>query len=127
MAMEMELSAQVLQRIRAEYLEMPGLSLRPEQVQRLCGVDRGSCDVALETLVKTGFLSRRPDGAYGRYPDPEIARPTLVRRQRCRACAPASPRRPGSSDGLTFALPALWKSLRMSAIGSGLCRAPPGC
>lgn len=70
---------QIVQRIRAEYLEMPGLSLRPEQVQRLCGVDRGSCDVALETLVKAGFLSRRPDGAYGRYPNPEIARPRPAR------------------------------------------------
>src|SRR5256885_16506125 len=30
----------VLERIRAEYLEMPGLSLKADQVQRLCGVER---------------------------------------------------------------------------------------
>jgi len=30
----------VLTRLRAEFLEMPGLRLTPEQVQRLCGVER---------------------------------------------------------------------------------------
>ena len=64
----------VLQRIRAEYLEMPGLSLRPEQVQRLCGVDSTLCQSVLEALVETGFLSRRADGAYGRHRNPDIAR-----------------------------------------------------
>ncbi len=64
----------ILQRIRAEYLEMPGLTLRAEQVQRLCGVDRTVCDAALETLVESGFLSMRPDGAYGRFKSPDIAR-----------------------------------------------------
>ena len=38
-AMSNTVAPQIIQRIRAEYLEMPGLSLRPEQVQRLCGVD----------------------------------------------------------------------------------------
>jgi uncharacterized coiled-coil protein SlyX len=32
-----------LNRLRAEFLEMPGMHLRPEQVQRLCGVERGLC------------------------------------------------------------------------------------
>ena len=64
----------VIQRIRAEYLEMPGLSLTPEQVQRLCGVDSALCQDVLETLVESGFLSRRADGAYGRYRNPDIAR-----------------------------------------------------
>jgi hypothetical protein len=31
---------QVLERIRAEYLEMSGLTLKAGQVQRLCGVER---------------------------------------------------------------------------------------
>jgi hypothetical protein len=65
---------QVLQRIRAEYLEMPGLTLRAEQVQRLCGVDSKLCENVLNALVESGFLSRRADGAYGRYPNPDIAR-----------------------------------------------------
>lgn len=65
---------QVVQRIRAEYLEMPGLSLRPEQVQRLCGMDSALCERVLEALVESGFLSRRADGAYGRHQSPDIAR-----------------------------------------------------
>ena len=64
---------QIVQRIRAEYIEMPGLTLRPEQVQRLCGVDRSLCDSVLEALVKSGFLSRRADGAYARQ-NPDISR-----------------------------------------------------
>ena len=65
---------QVIQRIRAEYLEMPGLTLRPEQVQRLCGVDSTLCQSVLEALVDSGFLSRRADGAYARFRNPDIAR-----------------------------------------------------
>jgi hypothetical protein len=65
---------QIVQRIRAEYLEMPGLSLKPEQVQRLCGVDRVLCESVLEALVESGFLSRRADGAYGRFRNPDISR-----------------------------------------------------
>ena len=53
---------------------MPGLSLRPEQVQRLCGVDGTLCQSVLEALVESGFLSRRADGAYGRHPDISLAR-----------------------------------------------------
>ena len=65
---------QILQRIRSEYLEMPGLTLKPEQVQRLCGVDSAACESVLETLVESGFLSKRSDGAYGRYRNPDISR-----------------------------------------------------
>ena len=52
--------------IRAEYLEMPGLTLKPEQVQRLCGVDRAACQLVLDALVGSGFLTARQDGAYTR-------------------------------------------------------------
>jgi hypothetical protein len=69
----------VLQRIRAEYLEMPGLTLTREQVERLCGVDGASCQLALETLVEVGFLSMRQDGAYRRLnPDISRARPATA-------------------------------------------------
>lgn len=64
----------IIQRIRAEFLEMPGLSLRPVQVQRLCGVDGPLCQSVLEALVETGFLFRRSDGAYGRDVNPDISR-----------------------------------------------------
>ena len=65
---------QILHRIRAEYLEMPGLNLRPEQLQRLCGIDGAVCQTALDALVDTGFLSIRADGAYGRFRNPDISR-----------------------------------------------------
>lgn len=64
---------QIVQRIRAEYLEMPGLTLKPEQVQRLCGVDRTLCENVLEALVESGFLARRADGTYARQ-NPDISR-----------------------------------------------------
>jgi DNA-binding IclR family transcriptional regulator len=64
--MSTERSAQIVGRIRAEYLEMPGMMLRPEQVQRLCGVERSVCKMALDTLVEAKFLYVRPDGSYVR-------------------------------------------------------------
>lgn len=65
---------QILQRIRAEFLEMPGLSLSPEQVQRLCGMDSTLCASVLEALVESGFLSRRADGTYARNRNPDVSR-----------------------------------------------------
>jgi hypothetical protein len=72
--MNTAVATQITQRIRAEYLEMPGLSLTPEQVQRLCGVDTMLCETVLEALVESGFLTRRSDGAYGRYRSQDISR-----------------------------------------------------
>jgi len=40
-----------LNRLRAEFLEMPGLCLKPEQVQRLCGVERTMCQMVLDALA----------------------------------------------------------------------------
>jgi hypothetical protein len=72
--MNMPVAAHILQRIQSEYIEMPGLALQPEQVQRLCGVDGASCQTVLQALVETGFLSKRSDGAYGRDRNPDISR-----------------------------------------------------
>jgi hypothetical protein len=74
-AMKKPAAPHILQRIRSEYTEMPGLSLKPEQVQRLCGVDRAVCEAALAMLVESGFLSMRADGAYGRFTEIARARP----------------------------------------------------
>jgi hypothetical protein len=52
----------VIDPIRAEYLEMPGLRLRAEQVQRLCGIEQRICQLVLSALVETRFLSANPDG-----------------------------------------------------------------
>lgn len=64
----------VVQRVRAEYLEMPGLALRCEQIQRLCGVDTAVCESVLKALVESGFLSQRADGAYARDRSSDIPR-----------------------------------------------------
>ena len=53
-------------RIRAEYLEMPTLRLTPEQVQRLCGIERMICQLVLNELVDAKFLCVKVDGHYAR-------------------------------------------------------------
>jgi hypothetical protein len=56
-----------LDSIRAHYTEMPGLSLTPAQVRRLCGLDEldGAVGEQLpDRLVKEGVLQRSPDGRY---------------------------------------------------------------
>lgn len=55
-----------LQRLRAEYLEMPGLRLRATQVQRLCGIESNICNLLLEALVNERFLRINADGTYAR-------------------------------------------------------------
>jgi hypothetical protein len=57
---------QMLERIRAEYLEMPGMRLTAEQVQRLCGVDASVCQLVMDSLVAMKFLCVHPDGTYAR-------------------------------------------------------------
>jgi hypothetical protein len=62
----MRMVQDVLARLRAEFLEMPGLRLKSEQVQRLCGVERAMCKVMLDALVNEGFLRIGSDGRYAR-------------------------------------------------------------
>jgi len=62
-------------RVRAEYLEMPGLRLKIEQVQRLCGVEQVICRAVLDALVEARVLCVKPDGAYARLTDGEMPRP----------------------------------------------------
>jgi len=59
----------VLNHIRAEYLEMPGLRLKTTQVQRLCGIEQTMCQLVLDSLVESHFLCLKPDGAYARATD----------------------------------------------------------
>ena len=66
----------LLTRIRAEYLEMPGLRLTIPQAQRLCGVEGAACKTALDALVAEQFLCLKPDGSYTRVTDgPSRAHP----------------------------------------------------
>ena len=55
---------QILERLRAEYREMPGMRLKLEQVQRLCGIEQPLCKLALEALVEAKFLRLGSEGAY---------------------------------------------------------------
>jgi hypothetical protein len=61
--------AQLLRRIKAEYMEMPGLRLTVAQAGRLWGLDPPSCLDLLDRLIGESFLQRRPDGTYGRVTD----------------------------------------------------------
>ncbi|MCC7124639.1 MAG: hypothetical protein IT178_07310 [Acidobacteria bacterium] len=51
------------QRVRAEYDEMPGLSLTFAQAIRLWNLDAPICAQVLEELVRRGYL-RLSDGRY---------------------------------------------------------------
>ena len=64
-----------LNRLCGGYLEMPGLRLKPEQVQRLCGVERTMCQLALDSLLESKFLCVKSDGHYARLTDGTIHRP----------------------------------------------------
>ncbi len=64
--MRTSLQQQVLNRIRAEFEEMPDMKLTSEQIQRLCGVNRSLCEAALESLVQMQFLSVTSDRRYTR-------------------------------------------------------------
>ena len=68
-------SERLLQRIRAEYLEMPGLCLTPEQMQRLCGLEPTLCRLVLDSLVDAKFLCLKSNGTYARVTDGETSRP----------------------------------------------------
>jgi hypothetical protein len=62
-------SAQLLRRIKAEYIEMPGLRLTAAQARRLWGLDGAACLDLMERLIIERFLQRRPDGTYARLND----------------------------------------------------------
>jgi len=53
---------QLLQRVRAEYNEMPGLCLTAAQAQRLWSLDSETCDLLLAALVDIGYLRRGRHG-----------------------------------------------------------------
>jgi hypothetical protein len=55
-----------VQRVRAEYLEMPGLSLTEWQMRRLWMLDASVCNAVVESLVKSAFLRRCDNGTYVR-------------------------------------------------------------
>lgn len=66
----------LLNRIRAEFLEMPGLRLTVSQVQRLCGIDAAACRAVLDALVDAKFLSVKSNSYFrasdGVFPTPRF-------------------------------------------------------
>jgi hypothetical protein len=58
--------AELLCRIRAEYLEMPGLRLTAPQARCLFGLDAETWDAVLTALVDAKFLSRTHNGMFAR-------------------------------------------------------------
>jgi hypothetical protein len=55
-----------VQRVRAEYLEMPGLNLTRKQIQRLWSLDEADCDAVLEVLIARRFLKPMKGNVYVR-------------------------------------------------------------
>ena len=56
----------LIERVRGEYLEMPGLRLTGVQAQRLWGLDQRRCDLVFRALTEARFLTRTSDGAFVR-------------------------------------------------------------
>jgi hypothetical protein len=54
----------LLRRVRAEYLDMPGLRLTASQAARLFGLSSFVARRLLDTLADIGFLIPPPDGGY---------------------------------------------------------------
>jgi hypothetical protein len=71
------LTEATLERICAEYLEMPGLQLTLKQAQRLWGLDETTCARSLDFLVEKRFLVRNSRDRYARLTEGSIAIPPL--------------------------------------------------
>jgi hypothetical protein len=52
----------VANRVRSEFLEMPGLRLTVRQAARLWGLEPSACEDVIEVLVESAFLRRTPGG-----------------------------------------------------------------
>lgn len=57
------MAEETVRRVRAEFLEMPGLKLTVAQAQRLWGVDQRTCEAVIDALTANRFLVRTRDGA----------------------------------------------------------------
>jgi len=55
---------QVMQRVRREYEELPGLRLTRWQAQRLWRLDPNECEIVLTSLVRATFLREDRDGTF---------------------------------------------------------------
>ena len=60
----------LLQRVREQYSEMPGLTLTKPQAMRLFGVAPSVCAAMFRALVMEDFLSCTGEGVFARSPRP---------------------------------------------------------
>jgi hypothetical protein len=56
----------VAKRVRAEFEEMPGMTLTMRQASRLFGIERDVCKTVFERLVTTSYLKWTQSGAITR-------------------------------------------------------------
>jgi hypothetical protein len=52
----------ILQRVRAEFDEMPGMRLTVRQASRLFGLEHETCRAVIDRLVGAAYLSCTPAG-----------------------------------------------------------------
>lgn len=52
----------LVDRVRSEFIEMPGLRLTPAQAARLWGMDDAACHHVISALVRSAFLRWTPSG-----------------------------------------------------------------
>jgi hypothetical protein len=76
-------------RIRAEYLEMPGLRMKADQIQTLCDIEHTICALVLDSLVTSGFLYVTTDGYYARASDGVSGSPAKHRPRSTTSSAPS--------------------------------------
>lgn len=76
--MEFSEVREALVRIQMEYTEMPEMKLTLPQARRLMNLPLEACEVALATLVQTGFLVQLRTGVFLRRSDQRSAVPPAL-------------------------------------------------
>ena len=71
----MSVDASLVNRVRGEYREMPGLRLTVSQAARLWNVGAAECAATLQLLVSQGFLAQTPQGAFVMIPAAARSKP----------------------------------------------------
>ena len=61
-SMRAEDLGRLVERVRGEFNEMPGMQLTEAQAARLWGLDSTACRGVVELLVRSAFLRRTPNG-----------------------------------------------------------------
>ncbi len=67
--------ASMVDRVRAEFMTMPGLRLLRHDLERLCGIEPPVCQRVLEQLAAAKCLRRHADGTYSRLTEGREASP----------------------------------------------------